>query len=135
MLGEEKKGSRMQDIIEAIINKAAVCDLQTAIRNTGLCIGDAAELHLCDDGRVAVWATIRKSRFLIRRRVLAHLGNLGPQACQILTPALRRGDHLRVRVVGLTPEHLAPDGRAEMHVSVWGNLRHSSGPRAKQSPA
>lgn len=124
----------MQDIIEAIIHKAAVCDLQTAIRHTGLSIGDAAELHLCDDGSVAVWGKISKRSFLIRRNVLAHIGFLGPQASKILTPSLRRGDHLRVRVVGLTPEHLAPDGKAEMHVSVWGTIRHPYIQRPKQSP-
>lgn len=123
----------MQDNIEAIIHKAAVCDLQTTIRTTGLSIGDVAELHLGDDGTVAVWGVISKTRFLIRRKVLAHIGNLGPQASKILTPALRRGEHLRVRVVGLTPEHLATDGKAEMSVSVWGNARNLQ--RSRHSPA
>jgi hypothetical protein len=39
---------------------------------------------------------------------------------------LGRNDHLRVRIVGLTPEHLATDGKAEMYVSVWGATRHLS---------
>ena len=33
----------MQEIIEPIIHKAAVHDLQTKIKHTGLCIGDPAE--------------------------------------------------------------------------------------------
>lgn len=119
----------MQDIIEPIIHKAAVCDLQTRIQHTGLSIGDPAELHLCDDGRVAVYTKINKRSFLLRRRMLAHIGDLGAQASQILAPALRRGDYMRVRVVGLTPEHLAYDGKAEMHISVWGNMRHFQVPK------
>lgn len=125
----------MQDIIEAIIHKAAVRDLQTPIRDTGLSIGDPAELHLCDDGSVAVWGIIRKRSFFFRRAVLAHLGFLAPQASAIVAPALLQGETLRVRVVGLTPEHLATDGKAEMHVSVWGNLRHIMRSSPAQSPA
>ena len=125
----------MQEIIEPIIHKAAVHDLQTKIRHTGLCIGDPAELHLCDDGRVEVYTKINMRSFLLRRRKLAHIGDLGAKASQILTPALRRGDYLRVRVVGLTPEHLAHDGKAEMHISVWGTVRYIHAPKPTQPPA
>ncbi|MGB3279436.1 MAG: hypothetical protein WBA92_09620 [Pseudorhodobacter sp.] len=114
----------MQDIIEPIIHKAAVIDLKIALKNTGLSIGDTAELHLTDEGKIAVYAHIRKRSFLFHRRKLALIGHLGAKATPLLTPALRRGDYLRVRVVGLTPEHLASDGKAEMHVSVWGTARH-----------
>ncbi len=126
------KGPRVQDIIEPILHKAAVCDLTRPIRQSGLSIGDAAQLHLTEDGHVTVWATIRHRRFFLPRRTLLALGQLGAQAAQILTPALRRGDHLRVRVVGLTPEHLAPNGQAEMHISVWGNARYLPAPLTRK---
>lgn len=114
----------MQDIIEPIIHKAAVTSLEIKLKDTGLSIGDTAELHLNDDGRIAVYAIVSRRGFLIRRRRLTRLGFLGPQAAPLLLPALRKGDYLRVRVVGLTPEHLAADGRAEMSISVWGNISH-----------
>lgn len=114
----------MQGIIEPIIHKAAVIDLKHPLRNAGLSIGDAGELHLGDDGRIAVYATILKRSFLIRRRMLVAIGYLGAQANALLGPALRRGDPLRVRLVGLTPEHLATNGKPEMFISVWGNTRN-----------
>lgn len=114
----------MQDIIEPIIHKAAVSNLEISFRKSGLSIGDVAELHLCDDGRIAVYAHISRRRFLFRRLSLTRIGHLVAQAGPLLIPALRRGDHLRVRVVGLTPEHLSPDGTPEMFISVWGTTRH-----------
>lgn len=114
----------MQDIIEPIIHKATVYDLTMPLKSTGLSIGDTAELRLADDDRIAVYAHMSQRRFFIRRSVLRHFGYLGPSATVLLDPILRRGDHLRVRIVGLTPEHLATNGQAEMHVSVWGTARH-----------
>jgi hypothetical protein len=122
----------VHDIIEPLLHKAAVRDLLRPIRNSGLSIGDTAQLHLTEDGRIAVWATLRYTRFFLPRRSLLPLGHLGADAGQILTPALRRGDHLRVRVVGLTPEHLSPDGQAEMHISVWGNARYLPAPLTRK---
>ncbi len=121
----------MQDIIEPIIHKAAVTALEISFKDTGLSIGDPAELHLGEDGRIAVYAVVSRRSFLIRRRRLTRIGYLGSQAVPLLSPALRRGDYLRVRVVGLTPEHLAPEGRAEMSVSVWGNISHLLNKKAK----
>ncbi len=121
---EQKWGDSMQEIIEPIIHKAAVTELKLMLKTTGLSIGDSAQLHLEDDTRIAVYAHIHKRRFLIRRRVLARFGYLGAHATPLLAPALRRGDHMRVRVVDLTPEHLAPNGKAEMYISVWGTARH-----------
>lgn len=118
------KGRNVQDIIEPIIHKAAVTDLTHPLKNTGLSIGDPAELHLGTDGRIAVYVKIIKRSYLIRRRVQALIGYLSPKATPLLAPALRHGDHLRVRVVGLTPEHLATSGNPEMYISVWGTTRH-----------
>ncbi|WP_050528102.1 hypothetical protein [Pseudorhodobacter aquimaris] len=123
----------MQDLLEPIIHKTKVFDLQMPIKHSGLSIGDTAELRLDKNGVITVWCVVTKKRLLIRRKVMAHLGNLRATADQILSPALRRGDHLRVRVVGLTPEHLAPDGKAEMYISVWGTARNFQ--PAKPAPA
>ncbi|MGO4909427.1 hypothetical protein ACEN2J_13975, partial [Pseudorhodobacter sp. W20_MBD10_FR17] len=123
----------MQDIIEPILHQAAVCDLTMALKSTGLSIGDTAELRLGDDHRVAVYAHILRRRLFIRRSVLRHVGYLDAHAAMVLAPNLRNDEHLRVRIVGLTPEHLAHDGRAEMHVSVWGTARHASAPQIPRS--
>jgi hypothetical protein len=124
----------MQDIIEPIIHKAAVIELEISFKDTGLSIGDAAELHLNEEGRIAVYAVVSRRNFLIRRRRLTRIGYLGPQALPLLLPTLRKGDYLRVRVVGLTPEHLAPDGRAEMSISGWGNISHLLNKTTKPQP-
>ncbi|QCO56322.1 hypothetical protein EOK75_11625 [Pseudorhodobacter turbinis] len=123
----------MQDLLEPIIHKTKVFDLQMPLKHSGLSIGDAAELRLDKDGVITVWCRVSKRSFLIRRKVMAHLGNLRATADQILSPALQRGDHLRVRVVGLTPEHLATDGKAEMYISVWGTARNFQ--QIKPAPA
>lgn len=72
------------------------------------------------DGRVGVFGLIRRPilGFLPSRRV-SYLGHLGPVAEQILAPALMVGLMLRLRVVLLTPEHLATSGPPEIHVSIW----------------
>lgn len=116
-------GKNVRGIIEPIIHKTAVIELQYPLRKAGLSIGDAGELRLGDDGRIAVYAHILKRRFLIRRRMLALIGYLGAQANPLIGPSLRRGDALRVRLVGLTPEHLASSGRPELHISVWGSVQ------------
>jgi hypothetical protein len=108
----------MQDIIEPILHKTAVCDLTMALKSAGLSIGDPAELRLGQDHRVAVYAHIVRRSFFIRRKALRHVGYLDPRAAVLLAPNLQNGEHLRVRIVGLTPEHLARDGHAEMHVSL-----------------
>lgn len=115
-----RKGASMHDILEPILHKASVSEFRITIRTAGLSIGDTAELHLCEDGTVAVYATILKRGLLFRRRKLAQVGLLGQRATALITPALRNRDHLRVRIVGLTPEHLSGDGRPEMNISVWG---------------
>lgn len=123
----------MQDIIEPIIHKAAVRDLTLRLKTTGLSIGDTAELRMDADNRITVFAPILRRRFFIRRAVLRHVGYLGPNATALLTPMLQRDDHLRVRIVGLTPEHLASDGKAEMYVSVWGTTRHFTQSKSVQT--
>lgn len=123
VLKDYKRGKTVQGIIEPILHKATVIELKHPLRKAGLSIGDAGEVRLGDDGRIAVYAHILRRRFLVRRRVLALIGYLGVQANPLIGPALRRGDPLRVRLVGLTPEHLASSGRPELHISVWGSTQ------------
>ncbi|MES2433093.1 MAG: hypothetical protein V4586_04635 [Pseudomonadota bacterium] len=112
----------MQDILQVLIHKAPVQDLQLHIGKSGLCIGDAAELQLQTDGKIAIHAQAKRPLLgLLPRRTLRHLGFLGPAATAVMTEPLRHRDHLRVRIVGLTPEHLSPSGAAEVYISVWSN--------------
>ncbi|WP_054004458.1 hypothetical protein [Cypionkella psychrotolerans] len=120
----------MQDILQVLIHKAPVQDLQLHIGKSGLCIGDAAELQLQTDGKIGIYAQAKRPLLgLLPRRSLRHLGQLGPAATAVMTEPLRHRDHLRVRIVGLTPEHLSPSGTAEVYISVWSNTHRMMGVR------
>ncbi|MDB5658540.1 MAG: hypothetical protein JWS10_1155 [Cypionkella sp.] len=122
----------MQDILQVLIHKAPVQELQLHIGKSGLCIGDAAELQLQTDGKIAIYAQAKRPFLgLLTRRALRHLGQLGPAATAVMTEPLRHRDHLRVRIVGLTPEHLSPSGAAEVYISVWSNTHRMMAVRPK----
>jgi len=112
----------MQDNLQPLIHKAAVLGLRVNVTRAGLCINDPAELHLLPDGQIGIFALGRKG-FLggVRPKSLLHLGHLGPAASALIGQALHDARHLRVRIVGLTPEHLAPESGAEVWISVWGD--------------
>ncbi len=138
----KKKAAQMQDILQVLIHKAPVQELKLHIGKSGLCIGDAAELHLQPDGKIGIFAQAKRPLLgLLPRRSLRHLGQLGPAATAVMTEPLQHGDHLRVRIVGLTPEHLSPSGAAEVYISVWSNthrmmgVRHSAPIPASAVPA
>jgi hypothetical protein len=61
---------------------------------------------------------------LIPRHRTGLLGHLGPVAEEIVAPSLAHGDALRVRIIDLTPEHLANGYGPEVYISVWGDPRH-----------
>lgn len=112
----------MQDLMQPLIHKAQIHDLKVHIGKSGLCIGDKAELFLLEDGHVGVFADRHSTWFgFIQRRKSVQIGALGPNASTILAKVLRDSSRIRVRIVGLTPEHLTGTGVAEVHVSVWGN--------------
>ena len=116
----------MQDLLQPLIHKAAVHNIALNVARTGLSIGDPAELVPLPDGRIGVFA-LRHRRILglIPHRVTVLIGTLGPHAAALIAPAVERGESLRIRIVGLTPEHLAtPPHGAEVHISVWGDPRH-----------
>ena len=85
-----------------------------------MALGDEVQAHPTEDGRIAVLAQVRSPLLgLIPRRRTRMIGHFGPQATKLLRPELERGDGLRLRIVGLTPEFLAGPQGAEVHVSVW----------------
>ena len=116
----------MQDMLQPLIHKAAVHSISVNVARAGLSIGDTAGLVALPDGRIGVYARLRR-RFLglFPRDVSVMIGALGPHAATLIAPAVERGELLRVRIVDLTPEHLAtsPTG-AEVFISVWGDPRH-----------
>ena len=114
----------MLDLIQPIIHKAPVMGLAMAINKTGLSIGDKADLRLLADGRIGIFALVRHRLFFVPRLSLRQIGHLGPQATALIGPVVERGDYLRVRIVGITPEHLAADGKPEVFLSIWGHLHY-----------
>lgn len=119
---KKKRAGTMQDILQPIIHKAPVLGLRINIGRSGLCIGDMAELRQLDDGQIGIFAPVRKHLLgFIPWRAEAHLGQLGPAAVAIIGEAIQQGQHLRVRIVGLTPEHLSASTGPEVHISIWGD--------------
>lgn len=112
----------MIDTLQPILPKTPVLGIKCHVGRSGLCIGDRADLRLSDSGEVELLAQIRR-RFLglVPYRRAERLGHLGPIVARILAPALAYGHPLRVRIVGITPEHLCGPTGPEVHVSVWGD--------------
>jgi hypothetical protein len=115
----------MSDAKLPLIHKAPVEDLVIHVARTGLAIGDTAWLERLSDGKVGVFARLRQPLLGIfpwHRSGL--IGCLGPVAEEIVAPSLAHGDDLRVRIIDLTPEHLANGYPPEVYISVWGDPRH-----------
>lgn len=112
----------MSERLDPILPQVPVEGIAIHIGKAGLCMGDAASAALLPDGRVGIYAVVKRPRFgFIPMRRQTYLGHLGPVAAHILAPALAEGVPLRLRVVVLTPEHLARSGPPEIYVSVWGD--------------
>lgn len=108
-----------------LLAKAPVHDLQIHVGQSGLSLGDTVALSLDAQGRVIVTAVVRQRVLgIFGRTRLRSLGHLGPVIDRLLVPLLDNGQELRVRVVGITPEHLGADNGPELFVSVWGAPRH-----------
>ena len=115
----------MSDSKLPLIHKVPVEGLLINVARAGLVIGDKAEIDRLPDGRIGVYARVRKpflGVFPRRRTVL--IGHLGPSVEDILSPSLSHGDSLRIRVIDLTPEHLSNGFPPEIYISVWGDPRH-----------
>jgi hypothetical protein len=114
----------MRDLIEPILPQVPVEGIALHVGRSRLSMGDAVVPRLLPEGLVGIWARVwRPWMGIVPMWREGYLGHLGPVASQILAPALENGPSLRMRVVMLTPEHLAGAGLPEIHVSVWGDPR------------
>lgn len=114
----------MHDIIEPILPQVPVEGIALHVGRSRLSMGDAVTPRLTPEGLVGLWARVfRPWMGIVPLWREGYIGHLGPMASQILAPALEKGLTLRMRVVMLTPEHLAGSGQPEIHVSVWGDPR------------
>lgn len=114
----------MHDIIEPILPQVPVEGIALHVGRSRLSMGDTVTPRLMPEGLVGLWARIfRPWMGIVPLWREGYIGHLGPMASQILAPALEKGLALRMRVVMLTPEHLAGSGQPEIHVSVWGDPR------------
>jgi len=96
--------------------------LQVNIARTGLAIGDSAEVFLAPEGRIGVAAPVlRHILGVFAHRAPRVIGFLGAEAEGLIAPALIAGQSFRIRIVGLTPEHLGPE--PEVFVSIWGDAK------------
>lgn len=115
----------MSDTKLPLLHKAPVEGLAIHVGRSGLAIGDTARLERLSDGRIGVFAHLRKTVLgFFPRWQEGFLGHLEPLASEIVTPSLDHGDPLRVRIVALMPEHLSNGYPPEVHISVWGDPRH-----------
>lgn len=115
----------MSDTKLPLIHKAPVEGLAIHVARAGLAIGDQARLDRLSDGRIGVFARLRKPILgLLPHHKEGLVGHLGPVAEEILAPSLAHGDDLRVRIIDLTPEHLSNGYPPEVYISVWGDPRH-----------
>lgn len=115
----------MSDAKLPLIHKAPVEDLVIHVARTGLSIGDSARLERLSDGRIGVFARLKRPILgVIPHHREGLMGHLGPMAEEIVAPSLAHGDDLRVRIIDLTPEHLANGYPPEVYISVWGDPRH-----------
>lgn len=112
----------MAERLEPIFSQVPVEGIAFHIGRSGLAMGDEARAALLSDGRVGIFAQVRRMFLgIFPRRRLTYVGHLGPIAEQVLAPALQKGVSLRVHIVVITPEHLATSGPPEIHVSIWGD--------------
>lgn len=110
----------MIETLHPILPKTPVRGLRLHVGHSGLCIGDPVTLHLTDTGEVELMAKVRR-RYLGLFPYLTQMpiGTLGPVVSRHLAPGLQSGSLFRVRIVGLTPEHLCGPSGPEVHVSIW----------------
>ena len=112
----------MSNRLETILPQVPVEEIAIHIGKSGLSLGDNAEIRVLKDGRIGVFARVRHRILgLIPQWRLDYLGHLGPRAAQVLKPALAQDESFRLRIVVLTPEHLATSGPPAIHVSIRGN--------------
>ncbi len=110
----------MNDPLQPILSMTRLVDLQLHVARTGLALGDTAVMQATADRWIGIFAAVQRYRLgMIPHRPLRLLGFLAPADAALISPAVAAGEPFRIRIVGLTPEHLAPE--PEIHVSVWGD--------------
>lgn len=114
--------SPTNDIVELILPQVPVEGIAVHIGRSRLSMGDTVTPKVIAEGKVGLWVRLNRPwAGIIPLQRDTYIGHLGDVASQILYPAVQAGHPLRMRVVVLTPEHLAGAGQPEIHVSVWGN--------------
>jgi hypothetical protein len=110
----------MSQALLPLLHKAKVQGLLIHVAKSGLSLGDEVQAVELGDGRIGILARVRAPVLglipLQRQKVIGHFG---PQATDLIRPELDRGEGMRLRVVGVTPEFMAGPSGAEVHVSVW----------------
>ena len=110
----------MIESLHPVLPKTPILGLRVHVGRSGICIGDPATLLLTETGEVVLLAVVKRRYLgLFPYRQKVRLGQLGPVVSRILTPAIRQGSQMRIRIVGLTPEHLCGVEGPEIFVSVW----------------
>jgi len=118
----QNKGGSMYDSQQPILPMTQLIDLHVHVGRTGLSIGDTATAQPMPDGSIGIFAPVQRYRLgMIPYRPIRLLGLLPPEDGGLIAPALTAGEPFRIRIVGLTPEHINPE--PEIHVSVWGDPR------------
>lgn len=123
-----QKGPSMNEPLQVILAKTTLAELYVHIGRAGLSMGDPAELAMMENGRIGVYALMRRRWLgLWPHQVQGLVGLLDARDSAVLAPFLRKETALRVRIVALTPEHLAGNAMSgargtEISLSVWGAI-------------
>jgi len=109
--------------MQVILHKTPVVPLAKSPATFGLTLGDSVELQADPTGAVTAvfWRKGPWLPLLGRRARQVPIGQLVPEAADMVAPALRRGTELRVRVVEICPAHLSAEGQDAVCLSVWGD--------------
>ncbi|NBR91104.1 MAG: hypothetical protein EBS68_14575 [Rhodobacteraceae bacterium] len=117
--------------MQVLIYKAALTDLKTNPTTAGISPGDVIGLELGEDGQISARALLTQGKWIFQRTRSLPIGTLEPQATALLSPALERNAHLRVRIVEIEPAHLARGKVAKVFISVWGDPEDLEPPKTK----
>ena len=110
----------MPQRLSPIVPQIPVEQLTIHIARSRICLGDPVEAVLISEREVGIYAKVWQPFLgLVPRYKRRYIGKLGPLGSQILAPILAEGIALRLRIVLLTPEHLAGVNPVELMVSVW----------------
>lgn len=121
--------------MQVILHKTPLVPLAESPAKFGLTLGDSVELQAEPSGAVVAvyWRRGPWLPLLGRRERQVPIGQLVPEAADMVAPALRHGTDLRVRVVEICPAHLRAEGQDAVCLSVWGDRDRLA--RARQRDA